>query len=185
MRRFCSVVVRACLILVAAGSQFASSAEATEPQTAYYLGESKMTTPAGKPIRSSVALVKRIVNKDASQIVEHVLTINEKESKAFVTTLAIKGSRFTIAEQSGSFNGEGELVGEPWNWKEWKSVTKMAGGAGTVTSEDKLTEHSLIAKKTFAGADGKVVVHMDEILVPITQKTYEVLYRRLVTPEKK
>jgi hypothetical protein len=185
MRRLVNAGACAVMILAVLGSRFASAAGPAQPESTYYLGESKMTTADGKPIRSSISLVKRVVDKDASQIVEHVLTINEKESKAFVTTLVVKGSRFTISEQSGSFTGEGELMGEPWRWKEWKSVTKITGGSGTVISEDKLTEHALIAKKTFAGADGKVVVRMDETLVPITPKTYEVLYRRLAAPEKK
>jgi hypothetical protein len=81
--------------------------------------------------------------------------------------------------------GEGELTGEAWLWTRWKSVTKLAGGAGTVTSEDKLTERGLTAKKTFTGPDGKVAFRFDEALAPISPKTYEVLYMRLAPAEKK
>ena len=77
------------------------------------------------------------------------------------------------------------MTGEAWLWTRWKSVTKLAGGAGTVTSEDKLTERGLSAKKSLTGADGKVAVRFDEALVPISPKTYEVLYTRLAPVEKK
>jgi hypothetical protein len=156
-----------------------------EVETSYYLGESKMTTPDGKLIRTSLSLVKRVVNKKESRIEEHLLSVSEKDSKAFVVTLAVKDSKFTVSEGSGAFAGEGELIGEAWRWKEWKSVTKLAGGAGTVTSEDKLTDRGLSAKKRFAGADGKVVLLFDESFAPISQKTYEVLFARLAPTEKK
>jgi hypothetical protein len=173
------------LLLTTSVNRPASAAQPAETETSYYLGESKMTTPDGKLIRTSLSLVKRVLNKTAGRIEEHVLSINEKDSKAFVVTLEVKDSKFTVSEQSKSFTGEGELVGEAWKWKEWKSVTKLAGGAGTVTSEDKITDRGLIAKKSFAGADGKVALLFDESLAPISQKSYEVLYARLAPPEKK
>jgi hypothetical protein len=100
-------------------------------ETSYFLGESKMTTPDGKPVRTSLVLAKRVVNQAASRIEEHVLSVNEKDSKAFVVVQEVKGKKFTLTERSGSFSGEGELVGETWKWKGWSSVTKIAGGAGT------------------------------------------------------
>jgi hypothetical protein len=156
-----------------------------EVETSYYLGESKMTTPDGKLIRTSLSLVKRVVNKKESRIEEHVLSVSEKDSKAFVVTFAVKDSTFTVSERSGAFAGEGELIGEAWRWKVWKSVTKLAGGAGTVTSEDKLTDRGLSAKKSFAGADGKAVLLFDESFAPISQKAYEILFSRLAPTEKK
>ena len=178
MSRTWFVAVYAVFVVTMAGRS-SSAAEPTEVETSYYLGESKMTTPDGKLIRTSLSLVKRVVNPKESRIEEHVLSVTEKDSKAFVVTLAVKGSRFTVSEKSAAFTGEGELFGEPWKWKEWKSVTKLAGGAGTVTSEDKLTDRGLSAKKRFAGADGKEALLFEESLVPITQKTYEVLFARL------
>ena len=185
MSRVC--VVAACLVglaLTVSGRPM-DAAEPMKVETTYYLGESKMATPDGKLIRTSLSLVKRVVNKKESRIEEHVLSVGEMESKAFVVTMDVKGSKFTMSEKSGSFTGDGELMGEAWRWTEWKSVTKLAGGAGTVTSEDKLTERGLSAKKTFTGADGKVAFRFDEALAPISPKTYEVLYTRLAPVEKK
>jgi hypothetical protein len=152
-------------------------------ETTYYFGESRMTTPDGKPIRTSLSLVKRVVNPNESRIEEHVLSITDKESKAFVAIMEVKGKKFTMTERSNAFTGDGELVGEAWKWKEWKSTSKVVGG--TVTSEDKLTDQGLTAKKSFAGADGKVVVQFAESLKPISQQTYEILYTRLAPAEKK
>ena len=75
-------------------------------------------------------------------------------------------------------------MGEAWKWKEWKSVTKLAGGAGTVTSEDKLTDQGLSGKKTFTGADGKVALRFEDVLTSISPKTYEILYTRLAPKAK-
>jgi hypothetical protein len=179
------VAVCAAFLVVAGASRTSPADEPREVETRYYLGESKMTTPEGKLLRTSLSLVKRVVNPKASRIEEYVLSVDEQASKAFVVTLEVKGAKFTVSDQSKSLTGEGELVGEAWKWKEWKSVTKLAGGAGTVTSEDKLTEGGLAAKKTFVGADGKVALLFDDSLAPITRKTYEVLYARLAPAEKK
>jgi hypothetical protein len=154
-------------------------------EASYFLGESKMTTPDGKPIRSSLSLVKRLVNQTDSRIEEHVLSINERDTRAFVVVQEVKGHKFTMTERSNAFSGEGELVGEAWKWKEWKSVSKLAGGAGTVTSEDKISDQGLSAKKTYASADGKVLFLFEDSLKPISQKTYDILYSRVAPAEKK
>jgi hypothetical protein len=162
-----------------------AAADPPGPQVSYYLGESKMTMPDGKLLRTSLTLVKRVVNQKESRIEEHVLSVTDKESRPFVTVLQVKDSKFTVSEKSKAFTGDGELVGEAWKWTGWKSVSKLANGAGTVTSEDKLTDQGLEAKKTFAGADGKVSLHFEEKLLPISQKTYEILSARLAPVEKK
>jgi hypothetical protein len=173
-----AIVANAVLCLAAAYADDKPAGEAT-----YYFGESKMTTPDGKPIRTSLSLVKRVVNPNESRIEEHVLTITDRESKAFVVVMEVKGKKFTMTERSNAFTGDGELVGEAWKWKEWKSTSKVGGG--TVTSEDKLTDQGLTAKKTFAGADGKVIFLFAESLRPISPQTYEILYTRLAPAEKK
>ena len=57
-------------------------------------------------------------------------------------------------------------------------------GAGTVTSEDKLSDEGVVAMKRFAGPDGKVVLLIEESLRPIGQKTYEILYSKLAPAGK-
>jgi hypothetical protein len=155
-------------------------------QVEYFLGESKMLTAAGKPFRTTLSLVKRVVNPAENRIEEHVPSIDEKNpAKAFVVVMEVKGSKFTMSERSGAFTGEGELVGEPWKWKEWRSKSKLPGNAGTVTSADKVNERGLSAKKEYAGADGKVLFLFEDKLDRISATTYEILYARLAPAEKK
>lgn len=185
MSRRPSVCAFGALLSLALLGPAARAEEKPAVETTYFLGESKMTTPEGKPVRTSLSLIKRVVNPAENRIEEHVLSIGETETKAFVAVFEVKGKTFTMTEKSKSFTGEGELIGEAWKWKEWKSTAKLAGGTGTVTSEDKLTEKGLVAKKTFAGPDGKVVVRFEESLNTIGPKTYEILYAKLAPAEKK
>jgi len=178
-------LIVACVLGIAfAASRRSPAAEPVEVETTYYLGESRMSIPDGKLVRTSLSLVKRVVSRKDNRIEEHVLSVDERDSKVFVVTLEVKGSSFIVSERSGAFTGEGELVGEAWKWKEWKSVTKLAGGAGTVTSEDKLTDQGLSGKKAFTGADGKVVLRFEDVLTSISPKTYEILYTRLAPKAK-
>jgi hypothetical protein len=185
MFRKAMTVAALCLAMLwPAGS--ASLAQDKSPQVEYFLGESKMMTPAGKHFRTTLSLVKRVVNQADGRIEEHVLSIDEKNAtKAFVVVMEVKGSKFTLTERSGSFTGEGELIGEAWKWKEWRTVSKLPGNMGTVTSEDKLTERGLSAKKVYAGADGKVQFVFEDALDRISAKTYEILYTKLDPVEKK
>ena len=82
------------------------AAEPMEVETTYFLGESKMATPDGKLIRTSLSLVKRVVNKKESRIEEHVLSVGEMESKAFVVTMDVKGSKFRMSESPGRLLGK-------------------------------------------------------------------------------
>jgi hypothetical protein len=66
-----------------------------------------------------------------------------------------------------------------------KFLLELAGGAGTVTSEAKLTDQGLSGKKTFTGADGKVALRFEDMLTSISPKTYEILYARLAPKVKK
>jgi hypothetical protein len=156
------------------------------PQVDYFLGESRMTTPTGKHIRTTLSLVKRIVSEADGRIEEHVLSIDEKNAaRPFIVVMQVKDSKFTVTERSKSFTGEGELIGEAWKWKAWKSVTKLSSGAGTVKSEDKLTERGMSGKKVYAGADGEVRVLFEDSLDRISARTYEILYAKLAPVEKK
>jgi hypothetical protein len=183
-RRPAAVAVGVFLALAAACPD-APAGDTPAAEVGYFLGESTTTTPDGKPVRTSLSLAKRVVDPAAGRIEEHVLSVGERDVKAFVVVWEVKGNKSTLAERSGAFTGEGELVGEAWKWKEWKSVTRLPGGAGTVTSEDKVTDRGLSAKKRYAGADGRVVLHFEDSLRPITAKTYDILHARLAPADKK
>jgi hypothetical protein len=147
--------------------------------TQYFLGESKMLTPDGRVIRTTLSLVKRVLKPAENKVEEHVLSADEKTpAKAFVVVLDVAGNKFTLADQSKTYSGDGELKGEPWKWTAWKSTSKLAGGA-TVVSEDKLSDRGMTATKTYSAADGKPQYLFEEKLEHVSAKTYEILYAKL------
>src|SRR5437763_14984934 len=85
------MAVSACLWITATSP--ASAADKPAVEAGYFLGESKMTTPDGKHARTSLSLVKRVVNQTDSRIEEYVLTIGEKDSKEFVAIQEVKGNK--------------------------------------------------------------------------------------------
>ena len=130
MSRCSRTALFAVLLSLATVPRAEAADERPAAESRYFLGESKMMTPDGKLVRTSLSLVRRVVNQADSRIEEHVLSVGDKETKAFVVVMAVKGRKFTVTERSESFSGEGELEGDAWKWKEWKSVTKLAGGRG-------------------------------------------------------
>ena len=48
---------------------------------------------------------RKLAQQKESRIEEYVLTVSEKDSKAFVATLAVKGSKFTVSEKEVSDAG--------------------------------------------------------------------------------
>jgi hypothetical protein len=184
MFKTCAAVIFGALLQLATVFPTALAGDQAAVETSYFFGESKMTTPEGKLFRTSLSLVKRVVNRTDSRIEEHVLSITERDTREFVAILEVKGQKFTMTERSKAFSGKGELVGEPWKWKEWKSVAKLAGDTGIVTSEDKVTAQGLAVRKSYAGANGKVIFLFNELLRPISPKTYDILYARLAPAKK-
>ena len=72
-----------------------------------------------------------------------------------------------------------EIAASPRSGQGWDSVTKLAGGAGTVTSNDRVTDQGLFVRKSFAGAGGKEMFRFEVSLKPISPKAYDNLQSRL------
>jgi hypothetical protein len=159
-------------------------ADGPATKATYYLGESKVTTADGKPMGNMVVLVKRELRPAESRIIETVLMVSSQRNepiKEYLTVLAVKGSRFTMREQSGAFSGSGELDGNPWEWSGWTSTAKMPGqNGGTIISRDKLTERGMAVSKELNGPDGAVRVKFVEDYAAIDGGTYELLHAKLV-----
>src|SRR6516165_7057704 len=95
-------LIVACVLGIAfSASRRSPAAEPVEVETTYYLGESRMSIPDGKLVRTSLSLVKRVVSRKDNRIEEHVLSVDERDSKVFVVTLEVKGSSFIVSERSG------------------------------------------------------------------------------------
>jgi hypothetical protein len=166
----------------------ATSARAADPPPAttdYFVGESRMTTPDGKPVRSTITLVKRELRPADGHVVETVATVPaEGPVREFVTVLMVTKNKFTLTVEGDGLTGEGELTGEEWKWTQWKSTTKLAGGRGTVVSEDRLTDRGLTVRKELRGPDGKVQFVFHEELPRVSKEAYDILHGRLVPPAK-
>lgn len=154
-----------------------------EAKATYYLAESKVFAPDGRPVGNLVSLVKRESYPDKSRIVETVLTLssNPREmNREHVAIWTVDGQAFTLAEQGGAFTGRGELVGRPWEWTEWTTTTKTPGG--TIQARTRLTSRGLSASKEFLGPDGVPRLRYVEDLASIDGGTYE-LFREKLFPK--
>jgi hypothetical protein len=175
-------------LVLAASGLLGTTLRADDPPTVttqYFLGESKMLSPDGKVVRTTISLVKRVLKPSENKIEEHVLSTDEKTpAKAFVVVFAVTGNKFTLTDDSKVFSGGGELKGDAWKWTAWKSTTQLPGGA-TVVSEDKLTDHGMTATKTYSTGDGKPQYLFEEKLDNVSAKTYEILYAKLAPPAGK
>lgn len=156
-----------------------------EARTDYFLGTSRVRSAAGRELGAMVSLVKREVKPADGTIVEHVLVIDPRTPanaplKEFVATLKVNGDAFTMTEASGHFTGEGTLDGPEWAWTHWTSSAKLEGDAGTIKSDDTLTEHGLTVKKAFIKPDGTKTVDIDEEYHRIDEAQYQILRDRLL-----
>ena len=85
--------------------------------------------------------MKRVVNQADSRIEEHVLSVGDKETKAFVVVMAVKGKKFTVTEHQpprkagsrfdGGMKGTFDWTFEPQGQQTKTSVDvryELAGG---------------------------------------------------------
>lgn len=182
MTKFSTLLV---LIPALAIGVFAQASPAPAPeQVTYYLGEVKMSSPTGQPYGSTVSLIKRTLTPAENKIVELVLSIEAKGAPLeFTTVFIVKDSKFTVKDEEKTFEGEGELIGKPWNWTGWKYQVNILGPRkGVVKAEDILTEHGLTVKKAFYSPDGQLRVNFSEDLKPITKEMYDLLHAKLQKP---
>ena len=149
-------------------------------QTSYFLGEVKMSSPAGVSYGSSVSLVKRVASQANNKITEYVLSLDaDKEVQEYVAIFEVKGSMFSVRDNHGTFSGEGKLFGKPWKWNSWKYTVLMNDGSGSLKGEDFLSDDGLVIKKTLFSPDGTARVMFDEELKSISQSMYDVLRAKL------
>jgi hypothetical protein len=163
-------------------ANFAQTNSASPEQNTYFLGEVKMDSASGQPYGSSISLVKRTLKPAENKIVELVLSLDSKQpAREYTTIFDVKGSKFTVKDEEGTFTGEGELVGKAWQWEGWRySVNILGERKGTLKAEDTFTGGSLIVKKSFYSPDGQLRVLFTEDLKPISKEMYEMLHAKLL-----
>lgn len=169
-------------LLLAAANAAAQTNSVSQEQTAYFLGEVKMSSPSGQSYGSSVSLVKRTLKPAKNKIAELVLSIDPKQPpQEYATVFDVKGSKFTVKDEQGTFSGEGELLGKAWEWTGWKySVNLIGQRKGTLKAEDTFSGEGLLVKKSFYSPDGRLQVVFSEDLKPISKEMYELLRAKIL-----
>jgi hypothetical protein len=155
----------------------AASALATEPVVRYYVAEAKFSSADGKPLASEVFVLKRVVDRDKSAIIEQPIIVDQK-GKAVEWTLrfAVKeDGTFTLTEDSKRVEGKGKFFGPAWKWTYFKATYKTTEGI-EIEDENFLLDESLgVARQKVMGKDKKVLMYRDLAGKEITPRTYEIL----------
>lgn len=161
---------------------YGQEGKSASDQTNFYLGEVRMSSPTGQPYGVSLSLVKRTMVPAENKIIEVVMSIDPKDPpREYTTVIAVKDSKFTVKDDEGTFEGNGQLVGTPWRWKSWSySVNMLGERKGTLSAEDTLVNNGIIVKKSFYGPDKKLRVVFAEDLKPISKEVYDILRAKLV-----
>ena len=160
----------------------ATGVYAADERVTYFLGEVRMSTPAGRLVATTLSLVRRAVTPDENRIVEVVASLDAtKPTKEFTTVFAVQGSRFVMTDAEGTFTGAGEFKGAPWEWSGWSYEVEFTGATqGKLKGEDVLNADGLTARKSFMTPDGVVRAQFVEELKPITKAAYDILHSRLL-----
>ena len=108
--------------------------------------------------QSSHTIARRTVDPVAKTITEDVSHDNAGPhgANSFHVVMTVDGDQFTMTETGGAFAGTGSLVGQPWQWTSWSSVSQIANTSITVESHDELTSSGMKAEKQIK-QDGKLV----------------------------
>jgi hypothetical protein len=170
-----------CLVTVSA-----QTAPAAQEQVTYFLGEVKMSSPTGQPFGSSLSLAKRTLKPAENKIVELVASIDPKQAtREYTTIFDVKGSKFTVKDEEGTFAGEGELIGRAWEWTGCSFVVNLIGQRkGVLRAEDTFSNGGVMAKKSFSSPDGQVRIIFTEDLKPISKEMYEILHAKLLAKQE-
>jgi hypothetical protein len=130
------------------------------PTVDYCVGESKMTTPDRRPIRTS----------------PFVGETGGEPGRA-------SDRRTRVVGRGERRPGQGVRYGSGGHGKQVRGDGKAQSVRGGRRVE--LTDHGSSAKESFAGADGKTRLKVEESLTKISARTYGILYARLAPLEKR
>jgi len=166
-----------CLLasLLLASAPMAAAAE--PPEKFYYLGEVRLTSPAGKSLGSQVILVEKTVDREKSEVGERALVVQaDGKVDEYPVRMPIKpDGSFTLTNEDKTVEGSGQLFGPMWKWTYFKATFKAKTGV-TIEDENFMPDDSIItARKKVIAPNGQVMLYMDETVKAITPKTFEVL----------
>jgi len=141
-----------------------------------------MQTANGRDLPASVALVKRSVDRAQNKIEEIVISLRGvAPAQEFLTVITPEGSKAKISCSNCEIEGEGELIGEPWEWTGFKFKSRIGKTGPLLEGEDKFSPDGMTAEKRMPGSDGRPGVVIRETGRHITQATYDNLRVRLLS----
>ncbi len=150
---------------------------AAQPEKFYYLGEVKLSSPAGQPMGAQVILVEKTLDPDHSLILERAIVVEQNGSATErAMRLTVKSDNtFTLTDDAATVEGGGKLFGPPWHWTYFKGTFTAKNGV-QIEDENFMADDSVgTARKKIIGPDKKVLMYMDMTLKSITPKTFEIL----------
>jgi hypothetical protein len=152
-----------------------------EVEKIYYLGEAKLSSPAGEPLGSQVMLLEKTHDPDHNVIVERAIVVKaDKTTEEHTMTLTVKDNSFTAKDDANTVTGTGTLFGPAWRWTYFHAVFHASNGV-QIEDENFMADPSAgVARKKITGPDGKVFLIMDVTLKAVSPKTFELLAATLL-----
>src|SRR5689334_19020809 len=78
----------------------------------YYVGEMKLSTPAGRSAGSQAFLLEKTHDPDNSMIIERAIVVGaDGKVEEYVMDMKVSGNSFSIVDRKGTVKGTGELFG--------------------------------------------------------------------------
>src|SRR5262249_49518353 len=150
----------------------------------YYVGESKMCDPSGRPYTSQVILLEKTLDRDNKVFVERAIVVKpDGKAEEFVMNHRVTDNAFTLDDDKHTVNGSGKLFGPAWKWTYFKATYQATNGA-RIDDENFMTDPTvLVARKRISAPDGKEIGFMDITLKSITPQTFTILSAGLLKKE--
>src|SRR5690348_13199449 len=102
------------LFLLAVCTQFCPGGEMKKT---YYLGEAKLSSPAGESLGSQIMLLEKTDDPDHNLIVERAIVVKaDKTAEDHTMTMTVNGNSFTLKDDANTVSGTGTLFGPAWRW---------------------------------------------------------------------
>lgn len=170
-------------IVAVAMSAVGHASAYAQPTSAYFEGTSQIQLPDGRVLPGSAVLAKRTLDQKAGTITEQVISAASRGRPAteFVVNAKVFGSKFTMTEASGAFEGDGTLQGPAWKWTGWTSVSRLKDG-GKVESTDSATATTLTVHKRVIAADGSETVKTMESFNVVDEARFVARRKELLPP---
>ena len=167
--------------LICTGLLCAFAGLAAEPQKFFYLVESNMQMRDGRNLPPSVALIRRVIDRSQGTIEESVITLRDSApAQEFITIIKVEGRKAKISCSNCEIEGEGEFVGEAWEWTGFKFKTKLPSLGQVVEGEDRFLPDGMSAEKRILAADGRPSIVIKDKGQLIAPATYNILRARVL-----